>query len=164
MKCALKYLDKEVKVMKRLILFIFLSGLLLLTASPLIMAEQGPVGELAQEAPEVNSGKPQAVLEAPAIPEYIDERILAVEKDAQEKVNAIVEEINGLADRSKEPELQKEIEKTKSDAEIARLKIELEIAEEEGNIDVAQKLRDEIYHLENLDKPVVGYPEEQPAP
>ena len=58
--------------MKRAVLFIFLSGLLLLTTSPLIMAEQGPVGELAQEAPEVNSGRPQAVLEAPAIPKYID--------------------------------------------------------------------------------------------
>jgi len=150
--------------MNRAVLFIFLSGLLLLTTSPLIMAEQGPVGELAQEAPEVNSGRPQAVLEAPAIPKYIDERILAIEKDAQERVNAVVEEIKALTNKSKEPELQKQIEKIKLDAEIARLKIELEIAEEEGNVDVAQKLRDEINHIENLDNPVVGYPEEQPVP
>jgi protein-arginine kinase activator protein McsA len=147
--------------MKRLFLFIFLSGFLLLVTSS-VMAQEG-VDQLAQQTPQVNSiiaeeGKqsfPQ---------KYIDERILAVEKDAQDKINTIVEEINGLTDCGKEPELQKQIEKIKLDAEVARLKIELEIAEEEGNVDVAQKLRDEINHLENLDNPVVGFPEEQPAP
>jgi len=150
--------------MKRAVLFIFIIGAFVTNHLPLIIAEQGPVGELAQEAPEVNSGRPQAVLEAPAIPKYIDERILAIERDAQERVNAVVEKIKALTNKSKEPELQKQIEKIKLDAEIARLKIELEIAEEEGNVDVAQRLRDEINHIENLDNPVVGYPEEQPAP
>ena len=147
--------------MKRAVLFIFLSGLLLLATSALAMAEEGAMDELVQ-VPEVNSGGPQAGLEAPVIPKYIDERILAVEKDARDRINVIVEEINALTDRSKEPELQKQIEKIKLDAEIARLKIEIEIAEEKGSMDIAQKFRDEIYHLENLDNPVVGYPEEQP--
>ena len=146
--------------MKRAVLFIFLSGLLLLATSALAMAEEGAMDELVQ-APEVNSGRPQAGLEAPVIPN-IDKRILGLEKDARDRINAIVEEINALTDRSKEPELQKQIEKIKLDAEIARLKIEIEIAEEEGSMDIAQKFRDEIYHLENLDNPVVGYPEEQP--
>ena len=136
--------------MKRAVLFIFLSGLLLLATSALAMAEEGAMDELVQ-TPEVNSGGPQAGLEAPVIPKYIDERILAVEKDARDRINVIVEEINALTDRSKEPELQKQI-----------VKIEVEIAEEEGSMDIAQKFRDEIYHLENLDNPVVGYPEEQP--
>lgn len=82
---------------------------------------------------------------------HIDQRILAIEKAAQARIQAILEKMNSLSDPSKKAELQKEIEKIKLNAEIDRLKIELEIAQENGDYDTAQRIQNELYHLENLD-------------
>lgn len=95
---------------------------------------------------------------------FADERVLAIEREAQEKILAIVEEIKLLADRSDEGELQRRIERIKLDAEIARLEMQMEDAWDAQDHDLADKLRDEIEHVENLDTPVIGVPGKQPAP
>jgi hypothetical protein len=95
---------------------------------------------------------------------FMDERILRVQQDAQEEILAVIEEINQLEDKSAEPELQKEIERIKLDAEIARLKIYMQDAEEKEKFELADEFSDHIDYLENLNEPVVGIPAEQPRP
>lgn len=166
--------------MKKVIPLIFLSMFLLLVCPVLSMAQEDASNEPVVETGQVDAGivVPQkedvcagASEEAHIAPskeqvvrKFVDDRILAVESDAQEKILAIVEEINLLTDKSDEAELQKEIEKIKLDAEIARLGIRMEDAEDAQDFDLAYQIRDEIDHLATLDEPVVGFPEEQPAP
>lgn len=166
--------------MKRVVLFVFLSMFLLLVCPVFSLAQEGASNEPVVETGQVNAGvvvpqkedvgagASEEVHIAPSkeqvVHKFIDDRILAVESDAQDKIQAIVEEINQLADRSDEAELQKEIEKIKLDAEIARLSIQMETAEDGGDFDLARKIQEELYHLATLDEPVVGFPEEQPAP
>ncbi|MCK5231364.1 MAG: hypothetical protein KAR13_13915, partial [Desulfobulbaceae bacterium] len=95
---------------------------------------------------------------------FIDDRILAVKTDAQDRIRVLVEEISQLSDRSEEAGLQKEIERIKLDAEIARLGIQMENAEDEENFDFVRMIQEELDHLATLDEPVVGFQEEQPAP
>lgn len=95
---------------------------------------------------------------------FADERIVAIEDEAREKIKAVLEEIDGLGDRSGEGALQKEIERIKLDAEIARLRVIQKDAEDAGEPDLADEMRDEIEHLETLDEPVIGVSQEQPVP
>ena len=166
--------------MKRVVLFVFLSMFLLLVCPVFSIAQEGASNEPVVETGQVDAGivvPPKEDVCAGAsgevhiapskeqvVRKFNDERILAVESDAQEKILAIVEEINWLTDKSDEAELQKEIEKIKLDAEIARLRIQMEDAEDAQDFDLAYQIRDEIDHLATLDEPVVGFPEEQPAP
>lgn len=108
---------------------------------------------------EVHTIRPQAE----GVYRFADEHILALEDEAREQINAILDEIDQLADKSDEGELQKEIEKIKLDAEINRLKILMQDAEDAEDLALADELWEEVDHLENLDKPVIGVPEEQPA-
>jgi len=85
-------------------------------------------------------------------------------KEAQENIQAVLEEIDQLADKSDEGELQKKIERIKMNAEIARFKIYMEDAEDAQDFDRVSEISDEINHLENLDKPTIGVPEQQPVP
>lgn len=163
--------------MKRTILF--LAILLLLFTPVLIMAEEPSTDEAVTETGQMDAGiivpqeqvisdgdSEEVQIEAPKakiVHKFTDVRILAIESEAQEKIQAIVEEINQLADKSDEGELQKEVERIKLDAEIARLRIQMEDAEDAQNFDIADEIRDEIDHLENLDKPSIGIPKEQPA-
>jgi len=94
---------------------------------------------------------------------FADERILAIEDKAREKIYAILDEINRLEDRSDEGELQKEIERIKLDAEIARFKMLMQDAEDAEDFDLADELWEEIEHLETVDQTVIGVPQEQPA-
>lgn len=104
--------------MKQIVLFIIFAGFLLLPASILAVEKSGQE-EIIQVIPHA-SGKSDGISGASATNRYIAERILTIEKDAQDRINALVEKIKSLTDRSKEPELQKEIEKIK--AEIAAQK------------------------------------------
>ena len=94
---------------------------------------------------------------------FVDDRVVAIENEAQERIRGVIGEIRQLEDRSNEGELQKEIERIKRDTEIARLKMYLEDAEDAQNYRLADEMRAEIEHLENLDQPVIGVPAEQPA-
>ena len=95
---------------------------------------------------------------------FLDERILRVELNAQKEILAVVEEIDQLEDKSAEYELQKEIERIKLDAEIARLRIYADDAEAEENIELVEEFNDHIDYLEALHEPVVGTPSQQPNP
>lgn len=166
--------------MKQIKSFVFLSMLCLVVTPALVMAQENASDEPVVETGEMNAGVvvPQkqdvgfedseeiqiAGPKAKVVHKFTDDRVLAIESEAQEKIRAIVEQINQLTDKSDEGELQKEIERIKLDAEIARLRIHMEDAENEEDFDLAQEIQDEIDHLENLDQPVAGFPEEQPAP
>jgi len=71
---------------------------------------------------------------------FADDRVVAIEKEAREKIKAVLEEIHQLADKSDEDKLHKEIEKIKLEAEIARLLIYLEDAENAQDSDRANGL------------------------
>lgn len=104
-----------------------------------------------------------SVPEAEGVHAFVDDRVVAIENEARERIQAVMEEIRQFDGRSDEGELQKEIERIKLDAEIARFKMYLEDAEEAQNYGLADEMRAEIEHLENLDQQVIGVPEEQPA-
>jgi hypothetical protein len=105
--------------MKQIVLFIICAGFLLLPASILAVEENGQE-EIIQNVPKVSSGKSAGISETSAGHKNTSEGISAMEKDAQNRINVLVGKIKSLTDRSKEPELQKEIEKIK--AEIAAKK------------------------------------------
>ena len=151
--------------MKQLILIVFLSMLALLIVPISSMAEEGGLDEPLAETGVVDGGiiVPQGQEETAGsgAPEKLDPRILEIVNEAQGKIQAIVEQINQLEDKSQEGELQKEIERIKLDAEIARLKIVMHDADERGDIDLADMLGDEIDRLENPEEPVPAEPSEQ---
>ncbi len=95
---------------------------------------------------------------------YMDEYILALKENAHAKIQAIAAEIEQLADRSDEGELQKKIEKIKLEEEITRLHIQLELVKDSDNQRLVAEMEKEIAHLETIDQPVIGIPGEQPAP
>ena len=95
--------------------------------------------------------------------DYRDQRVVAVEHDAQAEISAVLAEINKLDSQQDEPTLQREIERIKLDAEITRLKIMIEDAENQGDHDRADALWEEIERLVTLDEPAVGVPQAQPA-
>ena len=94
-------------------------------------------------------------------PLILDERYLAIKVDADQRIQAILEQIEGLADRSTEGELQRQIEQIKMDAEIERLTLLKEDAENRQDDALANELAYEIDHLGRIDEPVIGYQEEQ---
>ena len=157
--------------MKQFILVVFLSMLALWVIPIYSMAEEGALDEPLAETGVVDVGifVPQGqeetagsgAPEKPEVHKFIDPRILEIENEAQGKIQAIVEQINQLEDKSQEGELQKEIEQIKLDAEIARLKIVMHDADERGDIDLADMLGDEIDRLENPEEPVPAEPSEQ---
>ena len=147
--------------MKQLLRIILVWGLFFL--NPLMIANSAEV-EVGQQAPEAGTAVGAEALEERVAPGFIDERVLLIESEAQEKILAVVDEINQLANKSHEPELQKEIERIKLDAEIARLRIYMQDAEEKEDFELADELSDQIDYLENLNEPVVGIPQEQPRP
>lgn len=148
--------------MKRVILFVFLPIVVLLVASVFGTAKDGVsdqvvfAGEAEDDVATVSGGCADC--------KYVDERIRAVESDAQQKIQAILGEIGLLADKSDEAELQKDIERIKRDAEVARFRIEMEIAEDGGDFEAALKITEELEHLRKLEESVVSFAEEQPAP
>ncbi len=90
-----------------------------------------------------------------------NKEIVAIENEARQKIAAVRENINRLADRSDEGELQKEIERIKLDAEIARFEVLRQAAEEKENFELADELQQEISHLQTIDQPVYGTRNEQ---
>lgn len=166
---------KEGKIMKQAILFVFLLTLCLTVTPALVIAEEGASHKPVVETGQVNAGvvvpqeqdvgfkdtEENQIPDPRVVHKFTDDRILAIESEAQEEIKAIVEEINQLEDKSDEGELQKEIERIKLDAEIARLRITMEIAEEGEDFDLAETIADEIYRLENPEEPVVVEPSEQ---
>jgi hypothetical protein len=89
-------------------------------------------------------------------PVVVDERYLAIKIYAKQRIHAILEEIEGLADRSAEGELQRQIEQIKMDAEIERLTLLKEDAENRGDALLADELADEIDHREQVARPDAG--------
>lgn len=161
--------------MKRVVLF--LSMLLLLFMPVLSQADETAEMESAVVTGETEAVEEQIIvledgteevhtirLQAEGVYRFADERIVAIEDEAREKINAVLDEIGRLADKSDEGELQKEVEEIKLDAEIARFRILMQDAEDAEDLDLADELGDEIAHLESLDEPVIGVPEAQPVP
>jgi len=148
--------------MKRIVLFVFLPIVVLLAVSVFGTANDGASDQVVFAVPVEDDA---ATISAQCADcKYVDERIRAVESDAQQKIQAILGEIGLLADKSDEAELQKDIERIKRDAEVARLGIEMEIAEDGGDFEAALKITEELEHLRKLEEPVVSFAEEQPAP
>lgn len=95
---------------------------------------------------------------------FADKRILAIEKQTRAKIHAVQEEIDRLADKSDAGELQKEIQRIKLDAEIARLKILIKDAEDAGDLELIDALGKEIEYLETQDEPIPVIPKEKTVP
>lgn len=95
---------------------------------------------------------------------HTDEKLMTLERDAQEKIQDVIKKIELLEDRNEEAELQKRIERIKYNAEVARFTIEMKMAEESGDFDIALEIKRQLAHLANLEKPVIGIPEERPSP
>lgn len=111
----------------------------------------------------------QEILPASARPpRCVDEDYLAIKVAAQQQIDAILEQIENLDDRSDESELHREIERIKKAAEVERLVMLQEKAEAEGNLDLADEMAEEIAHLEKIDQPAArvsqDLPSEQPIP
>lgn len=127
------------------------------------------VNGLAAEEPEIEilvledgTEEVQEILPASAYaPVMMDERYLAIKFDARQRIDAILEQIRGLADGSGEAELQKQIEQIKMDAEIERLTVLKEDAEVREDYELAAEIAYEIDRLGSIDEPVIGYQEEQ---
>lgn len=139
------------------------------------VAPQQAAGETVEAAPPavasgvmvLEDGTEEVVISRPtveAVHSSSDERVAAVQGQAREKARAVVEEIDRLADKSDEGELQKKIERIKLDADIARFEIYLQDAEDVEDFDRASEISNEIEHLKNMDQPAIGVPDEQPAP
>ena len=96
--------------------------------------------------------------------DHMDEYILALKESAQAIILALTDEIEQLADRSDEGELQKKIEKIKLEEEIARLHLQLELVKDSEDQKLAAEIEKEIAHLETIDQPVIGTPGDQPVP
>ena len=163
--------------MKQAVLFV--SMLLIMFIPVFGMAEDVSSDQAAGETVEVappavtsevivlEDGTEEVIISIPAaeaVHAFVDDRVVAIQSEAQEKIQGVVEDINQLADKSDEGELQKKIERIKLDAEIARFKIYLQDAEDAQDSDRTFEISNEIDQLENLDKPAIGVPEEQPAP
>ena len=133
------------------------------TATEVIKAD---TESLASEIIVLEDGTEEALSSYPekdVVPAFVDDRLAAIESEAQEKIQTVLLEIE-IFEGGDEGELQKQIETIKRDAEIARLGIRLEDAEEAQDFELAYQIREEIEHLENLGEPVVGFPDKQPAP
>jgi DNA-binding transcriptional MerR regulator len=94
---------------------------------------------------------------------YLDEYILALKENAHAKIQARVAEIEQLADRSDEGEVQKKIEKIKLEEEITRLHIQIELAKDDKDQKLVAEMEKEIAHLKTMDQAVIGVPGEQPV-
>ena len=94
-------------------------------------------------------------------PASSDERYLAMKTDAQQRIDALLEQVRELENKSEEGELQKQIEQIKMDAEIERLTMLKEDAEAREDVDLADELASEIVYLERIDVPAIGDPDEQ---
>ncbi len=96
-------------------------------------------------------------------PQKRHNRYAVVKEDARSQIAGVLAEIHALEDRGDEPELQREIERIKLDAEIARLQIVQQDANQKGDRNLIQEIEAEIGHLMVIDEPVIGVPQEQPA-
>jgi hypothetical protein len=127
------------------------------------------VNGLAAEEPEIEiivledgTEEVQEILPASAYaPVMVDERYLAIQVDARQRIEAILSQIRDLADGSEEGELQKQIEQIKMDAEIERLAVLKADAENRGDDEMADELAYEIEHRARIDEPVIGHQGEQ---
>ena len=157
--------------MKQVIIFIVLLTVLsfgicaLSTAQEVVFNGEEAEAELVEVGIEVPAQK-SADLYIPAshgqyAPGSTDERIRAIKIEKEKKIKGILEEIEQLEDRSNEAVLQKEIERIKMDAEKARFAVCLDKAVKAGDVDRAQQIKEEIDHLETLNKPTVGVPDQQ---
>jgi hypothetical protein len=119
-----------------------------------IPPDEAPDGEALEDSP----AEP---LKGQLLHDFRDARVVKVEDDAAMQVSDVLAEINGLANGNDEPALQWVIEQIKKDAEVTRLNILLEDAEDQGDDARADAIRGEIEHLSTLDEPVRGIPQEQ---
>lgn len=78
--------------------------------------------------------------------------IIKLQIEAEEKIEAIIDRVENLEDKTAEPELLKEIERIKMETEIDILKIRLERARETASIEYIVELETAIDNLENTEK------------
>ncbi len=147
--------------MKKYILLFFLSIQFLVMTSVLCMATEEVLNETPQGEVIVNEQLNETDENAVNNYKWRDDRIQAIEMEAQEKIRLVLEKINNLEDKSQEGELQKQIERIKLDAEIARFTVQKQDAENEGNVELAKELQNEINHLKTVNQPVYGTQDEQ---
>ena len=81
-----------------------------------------------------------------------ESQVQAVHKEARQKIENLELRIGNLADRSQEIELQKEIEKIKSQAEIDALKLRLEFYKAKGDSKTANEIEVGLDKLQNPEK------------
>lgn len=81
-----------------------------------------------------------------------ESQVQAVHKEARQKIENLELRIRNLADRSQEIELQKEIEKIKSEAEIDALKLRLEFYKAKGDSKTANEIEVGLDKLQNPEK------------
>lgn len=89
-------------------------------------------------------------------PVVVNERYLAVKVSAQQRIETIMQQIRELADPSEEGELQRQISQIKHEAEIERLTLMKEDAENRGDADLSEELAAEIEHREQVARPDTG--------
>ncbi len=89
-------------------------------------------------------------------PVMIDERYLAIRVNANAQIEAILEQIRQLSDPNDEGDLQRQIEWVKHEADIERLMLMKEDAEDRGDTAVADELAAEIAHRESIRLPDFG--------
>ena len=87
-----------------------------------------------------------------AINNAYGKRIAELRQKAEEQIKAIEREIEATKDKSKEPELQKQIHNIKTETEIEVLKIKLEIAKRRGDDELVNEIEQALNNLRNPSK------------
>lgn len=114
-----------------------------------------------EDEPEVNSdGGTAEALEAGAVAPTVlkDERVLALENEYSTNLHALWKEIQDESDPFEREHLQKEVERIKTDQEMALTALYLEIAVEQGDEDRVMQLQEV---LDQLYEPKVAEPSDQ---
>lgn len=132
---------------------------IVMTATMAIAQEEKPIQTAGQVSLEEVKEEQQALsLKL----RYLNKQVLAVMQEAEQSIQVKLRELQNLTDRTQEPELQKEIEHIKQDAEIARLTIILDIAKKQEQLEVVNQIQQEIKHLAEIEEPTTGEPLERP--
>gem|GEM_PF-6288884 len=142
--------------MRKLNLLVLLTALVFIFPVMALSWEDEPAadaGAVTIEASEADAVAPEVLK---------DERVLALENDYSTNLQALWEEIQDESDPSERGRLQKEVERIKTDQEMALTELYLEIAVERGDEDRVMQLQEV---LDQLYEPKVAEPSnEEPQP
>ncbi|MCK4330788.1 hypothetical protein KAX02_13205 [candidate division WOR-3 bacterium] len=141
-------------------LYLVICAIPILLISPLKAEEEiGNPQKVIEESDVVSYDE---VISSKATEENVDidttDPIVRLRMDEEQKIILIITQIEELEDRSKEPELQKEIERIKIETEIKILEIQLENAIKKGYQELAEELK---IALDNLLHPEKFWPDNE---